>query len=204
MMGKKKPKKKKSKKAPATTYLSEAVKAGETRLPVDSQAGFKVGDKVVIASGTQFEEFNAVAGFGSILTASPLLFDHAPGTSITPLLEAPSAAPAAPAPVPTFAFPEVPPLMPLATTSQLIPSYSMVATPQYQPAYQSYAAPATQSYVSTAPAYPSTYAAPAYQSYAAPMTTAAPMYSYPATTGYAAAPQFAGTTSYAAAPGQAI
>jgi len=198
MMGKKKPKKKKSKKASATTYLSEAVKAGATRLPVDSQAGFKVGDKVVIASGTQFEEFNAVAGFGSILTASPLLFDHAPGTTITPLLEAPAAAPAAPAPV------LLAPLMPLATTSQLIPSYSMVATPQYQPAYQSYAAPATQSYVSTAPAYPSTYAAPAYQSYAAPMTTAAPMYSYPATTGYAAAPQFAGTTSYAAAPGQAI
>jgi len=183
MGGKKPPKKTKKKDAPGSTHLSRDVKKGATKMPINSDYGFKIGDTIDIAPGTPEHEVNEVEAFGSIICATPLKNDHPKGTKVVK-----AAKPAAKPEVEPL-LPALPPLMPLATTSQLVPSYSMVVAPQQSytyaaPATTSYMAAPQQSYTYAAPQQSYTYAAPAMTAYAAPATTAyaAPMQSY-ATTG---------------------
>jgi len=161
--GKKKTKKKAKKaiSSPGITKMKDAAKAGETKVHVENQAGFAVGDKIVIDAGAKTEEQNEIVGFGSLKLKNPLKFPHAPGAPVSVLPEA-------------ELFLDIPPLIPLATTSQVIPSYSMsMPMPQaYAPQYQTYAAPMAQASYSMM-------AAPMTQAYAAPMTAGyAPQMSY--------------------------
>jgi len=170
MGGKKKPKPTKKKDAPGSTHLSRDVKKGATKMPINSDYGFKIGDTIDIAPGTSEHEVNEVEAFGSIIAATPLKHDHPKGTLvkvIKKLLEK--------------ALPEEAPLLMLLPTIQSVE----VAAPQYTYAapttsYTQYAAPQTASYSYTQPAQQQAY------TYAAPATTAY------------AQPQMGGYTSYAA------
>lgn len=51
-------------------------------MQVSDQSGFAVGDAIVINPGGANEETKIIAGFGSILLASPLEFDHTTGEPI--------------------------------------------------------------------------------------------------------------------------
>jgi serine/threonine protein kinase/WD40 repeat protein len=64
-----------------TTALTRAATAGETRLSVASQDGFKKGMKLLIGSGTSME-VRTLAGFGSLIVDKPLTFTHAAGTTV--------------------------------------------------------------------------------------------------------------------------
>jgi len=187
MGGKPKPKKTK-KDAPGSTHLTKDVEKGATKMPINSDYGFKIGDTIDIAPGTSEHEVNEVEAFGSIICATPLKHDHPKGTKVVK-----AAKPAAKPEVEPL-LPALPPLMPLATTSQLVPSYSMVAAPQQS---YTYAAPATTAYTTYAAPATTAYAAAPTQSYtyAQPRTTA---YAQPTTTAYAAP---AASYQYAQAPG---
>ncbi len=79
--------------APATSS-SEDVQAGATRIPIEDiladfpelapyvEEWFQVGDTIVIGPGTPEEETATITGFGSILVAEGLRFDHPAGTLI--------------------------------------------------------------------------------------------------------------------------
>jgi len=187
MGGKGKPKKTK-KDAPGSTHLTKDVEKGATKMPINSDYGFKIGDTIDIAPGTSEHEVNEVEAFGSIICATPLKNDHPKGTKVVK-----AAKPAAKPEVEPL-LPAVPLLMPLATTSQLVPSYSMVAAPQQS---YTYAAPAMTAYTTYAAPATTAYAAAPTQSYtyAQPRTTA---YAQPTTTAYAAP---AASYQYAQAPG---
>ena len=51
-------------------------------IQVNSNAGFRIGETIVIARGTPIEETNIIKGFGSIILEYPLKFDHPIGTNI--------------------------------------------------------------------------------------------------------------------------
>jgi len=67
----------------AKTVTTSAVEAGATELPVASQAGFEVGQVVVLDGGTPKEEKKKIVGFGPLLFDSPLAFAHSPGATVT-------------------------------------------------------------------------------------------------------------------------
>lgn len=66
-----------------STGLSKTSKAGDRTLPVTSQAGFHIGDSIVLDQGKQTEEVNTIVGFGSILLKHPLKFPHSTGTVVS-------------------------------------------------------------------------------------------------------------------------
>merc|ERR1711871_1556599 len=47
--------------------------------------GFEIGREVVIDQGHPTEEVNIIAGFGSLLLATPLKYPHGPGASVIQL-----------------------------------------------------------------------------------------------------------------------
>eukprot|EP00929_Paragymnodinium_shiwhaense_P092975 TRINITY_DN5300_c1_g4_i1.p1 TRINITY_DN5300_c1_g4~~TRINITY_DN5300_c1_g4_i1.p1 ORF type:complete len:2216 (-),score=463.01 TRINITY_DN5300_c1_g4_i1:52-5769(-) len=63
---------------PAHTTTSAWARVGDTKLQVESTAGFGEGDVVSIGG----KEQNTIRGFGSILLASPLQRNHPPGTPV--------------------------------------------------------------------------------------------------------------------------
>jgi CSLREA domain-containing protein len=67
---------------PCNTFLSEAVPAGTTVLPVISQAGCAVGDIVAVDQGTPNEERGTIVGFGSIILETPTIRAHAAGALV--------------------------------------------------------------------------------------------------------------------------
>lgn len=71
----------------ATTTLKESVKAGKTKLHVESHEDFAVGDQIVIDEGAKTEEKNEIVDFGSIKLKTPLKFDHDAGVTISKLPE---------------------------------------------------------------------------------------------------------------------
>lgn len=73
---------------PASTVLNQPVNSGNTELSVDSEDGFKTGDRVVINPSGGNQEQGEVVGFGSIILAAPLQFDHQAGESIVVLVPA--------------------------------------------------------------------------------------------------------------------
>jgi len=66
----------------AKTSLTEKVSAGASMLPVNSDAGFKVGRKIIIDEGGEKEESNMIVKFGSMVLQKKLMYDHAAGVSI--------------------------------------------------------------------------------------------------------------------------
>ena len=64
---------------PGITTMTEPASQGRSEIAVASTAGFAQGDAIRINPGGANEEENTVAGFGSILLASPLQFDHDAG-----------------------------------------------------------------------------------------------------------------------------
>lgn len=68
----------------STTLMAEAT-AGSQQLQVGSQAGFEIGKEVVIDQGHMTEEVSVIAGFGSLILATPLKFPHGPGATVTQL-----------------------------------------------------------------------------------------------------------------------
>lgn len=64
-----------------STTITKAVAAGDTRLPVASQEGFKKGMRVVIGAGTTME-MRTVTGFGSLIIDKALTFDHPANTVV--------------------------------------------------------------------------------------------------------------------------
>jgi hypothetical protein len=67
--------------------LDTAANAGETSLEVTDTSGFAPGDRIRINPGGPNEEENMVVGFGSLLLATPLHFDHEAGECIITLLD---------------------------------------------------------------------------------------------------------------------
>jgi len=63
--------------------IKTEVKKGVTQLPVVSNAGFGIGQVIVIDAGTPIEETNTIIGFGSLILKTPLQYDHAPGVLVT-------------------------------------------------------------------------------------------------------------------------
>lgn len=63
------------------TSMVAAARAGESRIQVASQEGFKKGMAVLVGSGTKAECLT-IAGFGSILLSQPLMHQHSVGTSV--------------------------------------------------------------------------------------------------------------------------
>jgi len=59
--------------------LKTEVKKGAAVLPVVSNAGFQIGQEIVIDAGTAIEETNTIIGFGSLILKYPLKYDHAAG-----------------------------------------------------------------------------------------------------------------------------
>merc|ERR1711972_1288424 len=161
---KKTSKKKTTKKAapvpvPGATTLKTAAKSGDSSLDIADNTGFKVGDLIGIDMGTSAEERNEIAGFGSILCASPLKFDHAAGAPVVKV-DAPPAAAA----VEEEAVLE-PLIAPVAPVSYAMPSmqvaYAMPTAVAMPATTASYAMPATASYATTAPMTTAAYAMPA-------------------------------------------
>jgi len=70
--------------------LSEPTLAGSTELQFADTSAFAVGDRILINPGMPNEEENEVVGFGSILLASPLQFDHQAGEPVVKLSSPPS------------------------------------------------------------------------------------------------------------------
>jgi hypothetical protein len=66
---------------PGETSTTQAAQAGDDRVEVASQDGFDVGDHVRIGEGAD-EEVRRIAGFGSLIFASPLGRDHATGSPV--------------------------------------------------------------------------------------------------------------------------
>merc|ERR1719160_1199572 len=66
--------------APSKTpnSIDVMVPSGAKLLPVVSNAGYSIGEMIVIDAGTPIEEYNTIVGFGSLVLATPLKYDHAP------------------------------------------------------------------------------------------------------------------------------
>lgn len=82
----------------ARTSTTSAVVAGDRLLPVERQGGFEVGARVVIDENSEQEEFNEIAGFGSLLLKYSLKFAHDKGTSVSVIPETSSITTTASAP----------------------------------------------------------------------------------------------------------
>lgn len=67
------------------TDLSASASAGSTTLQVTSNQGFYPGDAIRINPGGANQEDNTVTGFGSLLLASPLQYDHQAGEPVVNL-----------------------------------------------------------------------------------------------------------------------
>jgi surface antigen len=68
--------------AEPTPSLSEASGAGSSSIEVGDNSELAIGDHILINPGMANEEENQVVGFGSILLAWPLQFDHEPGEPV--------------------------------------------------------------------------------------------------------------------------
>ena len=66
----------------AMTTLCEDAPGGSTTLIPCDQEIFQIGDEVIIAYGTPYQEPGNVIGFGSIVMASPTNYFHAKGTTV--------------------------------------------------------------------------------------------------------------------------
>lgn len=64
-----------------STTLTKGAVAGETRLLVASQDGFKKGMKILVGTGTNLE-IRTLLGFGSLILDKPLSHSHPPGTIV--------------------------------------------------------------------------------------------------------------------------
>jgi len=64
------------------TAITGGAPAGGKSLAVGATTGFAVGDRVTVCPGCPSEEANVVAGFGSLVLAAPLAFDHAAGEPV--------------------------------------------------------------------------------------------------------------------------
>jgi hypothetical protein len=64
-----------------STRTTAGSKAGDTRVSVASQVGFKKGMKLLIGSGTR-TEVRTLLGFGSFILDKGLMYNHPPGTVI--------------------------------------------------------------------------------------------------------------------------
>jgi len=71
------------KPGPLPNSLESPAAKGSKELAVVSNAGFDIGVDIVIDAGTPIEEHNKVVGFGSLILASPLQYDHGTGAVIT-------------------------------------------------------------------------------------------------------------------------
>merc|ERR1719181_164904 len=73
---------------PKPEALPNSLKApaakGAKELAVVSNAGFYIGQDIVIDPGTAIEEHNKIVGFGSLVLASPLQYDHGAGVVVIP------------------------------------------------------------------------------------------------------------------------
>merc|ERR1719353_2208329 len=69
---------------PAANSIDAMVPSGTKVLPVRNNAGFSIGQKIVIDAGTPIEEHNTIVGFGSLILADPLKYDHAAGAIVSP------------------------------------------------------------------------------------------------------------------------
>jgi len=86
----------------ASTSLMLAAWAGTYALAIMSPIGFQVGQQVIIAERTPLQEVAQIVRFGSLILATPLRFNHAPGTTVRALVGAPGPAPG-PSPGPAYA-----------------------------------------------------------------------------------------------------
>ena len=64
------------------SFLLTQAYQGTNLLDIDASSGFTLGDQIVIAEGTNQEEEATVAGFGSLILASPLQFNHLTGVAV--------------------------------------------------------------------------------------------------------------------------
>jgi len=67
----------------APNSIDIMVPSGTKVLPVRNNAGFSIGQKIVIDAGTPIEEHNTIVGFGSLILADPLKYDHAAGAVVS-------------------------------------------------------------------------------------------------------------------------
>lgn len=81
------------------TVIREDVVAGALRIPIveellgpDWRDLFRIGDDVLIAPGTPEEEQNTITGYGSLVLARPLSFNHPAGTQVALLPPTPAVA----------------------------------------------------------------------------------------------------------------
>jgi len=74
------------------TSIAMPVIAGANELSVADQAGFVVGNHVVIDAGTNVQEVNQVVGFGSSLLREPLKFPHGVAATVSTIPKAKAAA----------------------------------------------------------------------------------------------------------------
>ena len=66
----------------SVNFLLTPAYQGTNVLDIDDVSDFTLGDQVVIAEGTDQEEEATVAGFGSLILASPLQFNHPKGVAV--------------------------------------------------------------------------------------------------------------------------
>ncbi len=69
-----------------TTSLTGPASAGSTELAVANTTGFAAGDHIVINPGGVNGEANQITGFGSLLLATPLQFNHQAGESVVKIM----------------------------------------------------------------------------------------------------------------------
>jgi len=70
-----------------TTKLTKDADKGDKSLSVKSTKGMKVGQRIVIAKGTNDEEENTIKAFGSLMMKSPLMYSHKAGTKVSTVPE---------------------------------------------------------------------------------------------------------------------
>ena len=69
--------------APLAEYhLAVPAPAGSQVLQLVSQAGFQIGDLLLIEQGNLRQEHMQISGFGSIVLGVPLRLDHAAGSQV--------------------------------------------------------------------------------------------------------------------------
>jgi hypothetical protein len=64
------------------SVMSVAALAGANVLKIVDNAGFAVGDNIIIEAGTSRQESNVVSAMGSLVLATPLHFSHPAGASV--------------------------------------------------------------------------------------------------------------------------
>jgi surface protein len=59
-----------------TTKLTSPASAGNTSIEVEDQQSFDIGDPIVIGENTEFEEYNEILDYGSLILRYELQYDH--------------------------------------------------------------------------------------------------------------------------------